>query len=580
MRDRELIYMWIASTSNRAVFINQGIQFSNNYIVNISIDEYNVVQSVDIRKKENLYESLYGNNIINISALVGINGMGKTTLLDMLGTTRSFRKRYVYQWDYFMIYRIDNIYVIGGNGKAIINEIVEKKPDLINESYSLICQYAPERKKFKFNRLCYEEGDIEKSIKYIYFHDKPIDEQGFLTREIDLDYDYSTCFERIAMYSSPANIYKTCFFLKYDNNINKSINLNNLNFYVHPNVDLIVKPSKMLTPEIRKQIFIFKSLLAIAEKCEDGKKCVDKICELFGKQRTEYIEFDTDVYRKYKYDIVREIKNLNSDEKIDFNLLETLVLNLPDEYFMVDDRNRMTAYDDPVFTIKKEYLKCLYELLYYFEEYLIFTYSGISAGEKKILDVFSGLFTNILNSKSNHQEDEMYIILLDEPDKGLHPEMSRCLISWLVKLFGSTGSKFKYQFIITTHSPFLISDIPIPNIHCLDRNNGCINIEESSYGFLSSIPDILKDTFFMTSPFGEFGNLYFSNLVEEIKNFSNIGDRVQRKKLEKKIEIVSDKVLKHYLAESLEEKIVELSDRDQQILYYEEKIRDLKGKNL
>lgn len=84
----------------------------------------------------------------------------------------------------------------------------------------------------------------------------------------------------------------------------------------------------------------------------------------------------------------------------------------------------------------------------------------------------------------------------------------------------------------------------------------------------------------MTSPFGEFGNLYFSNLVEEIKNFSNIGDRVQRKKLEKKIEIVSDKVLKHYLAESLEEKIVELSDRDQQILYYEEKIRDLKGKNL
>lgn len=147
MRDRELIYMWIASTSNRAVFINQGIQFSNNYIVNISIDEYNVVQSVDIRKKENLYESLYGNNIINISALVGINGMGKTTLLDMLGTTRSFRKRYVYQWDYFMIYRIDNIYVIEGNGKAIINEIVEKKPDLINESYSLICQYAPERNK-------------------------------------------------------------------------------------------------------------------------------------------------------------------------------------------------------------------------------------------------------------------------------------------------------------------------------------------------------------------------------------------------------------------------------------------------
>ena len=45
---KELIYMWIESVSNRANIYKQGIQFSNNYIVELKKNEDFEIESVDI----------------------------------------------------------------------------------------------------------------------------------------------------------------------------------------------------------------------------------------------------------------------------------------------------------------------------------------------------------------------------------------------------------------------------------------------------------------------------------------------------------------------------------------------------
>lgn len=117
-----------------------------------------------------------------------------------------------------------------------------------------------------------------------------------------------------------------------------------------------------------------------------------------------------------------------------------------------------------IFTIRDDYSEDIYNLLLSYSDYISFSYCGISAGEKKILDVFSGVFSHVnIFDKNNRNDEKTNIILLDEPDKGLHPEMSRRFISWLVKVFNNEkGIGCKYQFIISTHSPFMISDIPSP----------------------------------------------------------------------------------------------------------------------
>lgn len=55
---KELIYMWIESVSNRANIYKQGIQFSNNYIVELRKNEYYEIESVDIYKNDNIYRNL------------------------------------------------------------------------------------------------------------------------------------------------------------------------------------------------------------------------------------------------------------------------------------------------------------------------------------------------------------------------------------------------------------------------------------------------------------------------------------------------------------------------------------------
>lgn len=579
---KELLYMYIETTNNRAHLSNQQIQFTNKYFVNVEKDEFNYISEIDIRRKDNLYEGFWGEKILNISALVGVNGIGKTTILDILGSTRTLRKRYVYDWEFFLLYKVDDLYVIEGNGLDVVSEVIEglqNIPSPPSQEFSFICEYDEKKKKLIFMHFCREGDIVEESIKIFYFRDKPIDKQKFLKYEDDDGTDWNVCFERKDMKSDAANLYNTCFYFKKDKSMNECINLQNLTFAIGADTDIQVRNLQSFTIKMRKQIYILKILFAIVSRCENGELVIN---QLIGTDRkTHFFEFNPEKYEEYRASMISAINNSSRKSEVDVLNLEEIVYAISDKYFCATQSRPLLIYGDPVFSVKDGYEFNVYRLLLQYQEYLRFTYKGISAGEKKILDVFSGIFTNI--SFREADVDKTYIVLLDEPDKGLHPEMSRRLITWLVKAFSNEMFKNHYQFIISTHSPFLISDIPIPNIHCLKKENAAdswnTHIIGSKYGLLNSIPDILKDTFFMDSPFGEYGNLFFKSLVKEIEVLNSISNRKYVEQLEKKIQMVNDKVLRRYLDRTLEEKIIEFGGKNDQIYYYEQKLKELRGEN-
>lgn len=142
----------------------------------------------------------------------------------------------------------------------------------------------------------------------------------------------------------------------------------------------------------------------------------------------------------------------------------------------------------------------------------------LSSGEAFYLDLYAALYRGV--QKMEHQkEGDTCILLLDEPDSRFHPEWSRRFIKNLTEeLKKEMFRKFRYQIIISTHSPLLLSDVRREDIICMntDGKNGSVRIEKSPYGFMSNINDILLDTFFLEAPYGAWAENYVNKLLEKI----------------------------------------------------------------
>ena len=79
----ELIYVYIEKFDN--FIFKQGIQLSNDFNIENNNGE------LLIKRNKDYLKNFYGENISNISVLVGKNGSGKTTILDILGMDREDR---------------------------------------------------------------------------------------------------------------------------------------------------------------------------------------------------------------------------------------------------------------------------------------------------------------------------------------------------------------------------------------------------------------------------------------------------------------------------------------------------------
>lgn len=199
-----------------------------------------------------------------------------------------------------------------------------------------------------------------------------------------------------------------------------------------------------------------------------------------------------------------------------------------------------------------------------------FSFSGLSSGERQLAYTISNCMYHLVNINSSwddlykdkdHRAQIKYHyanVIFDEVELYYHPEMQRQFIHYLIESIASV--KFKHlrgiNIILATHSPFILSDIPLSNI--LRLGAGDIKDEET-YG--ANIIDILGSSFFLDYTIGEevrLKILHIANLYHAKENHQALEEFGKLKsEYAKVISLIGDE----YLKSSLEKMYKEMNGR-------------------
>lgn len=157
------------------------------------------------------------------------------------------------------------------------------------------------------------------------------------------------------------------------------------------------------------------------------------------------------------------------------------------------------------------------------------------------------------------------LLLIDEIDLGLHPEWQKKTIKWLLDYLNSKDNSF--QVIIASHSPLLLSDIPTPNVILLGENGKIKRIDT----FGANIHELLAHDFFLKDGFmGEFAKEKIKETIEWLKDDKR--DSNERGHHEALIKMIGEPILKSKLSQMFDK----IFKADLEIKLLEEKISLLK----
>lgn len=203
--------------------------------------------------------------------------------------------------------------------------------------------------------------------------------------------------------------------------------------------------------------------------------------------------------------------NLNSDS------------SLQKHFFIYDLIFDLTKLED-IQTLLQNYHSSLK-----YAEYIDFIWGHpLSNGEQNILTLLSRLYDLFDDSSSNKINKAQDILLLvDEGEVNLHPDWQKRFINILIHFFNTIKNcnlfNNRIQIILTSHSPFILSDIPKQNVIFLNKNddNTCKVVsgisQKNTFG--ANIHTLLSDAFFMEEgTMGEFAKGKINDIIK-VLNF-------------------------------------------------------------
>lgn len=317
---------------------------------------------------------------------------------------------------------------------------------------------------------------------------------------------------------------------------------------------------------------------------------IQKIIELpIGKEKYKLI------LNKNWQEVVDEIRKNHSHVEFKIHQALNWILFIKKEMEKEYKKNKDTFLYTEIFkniNFKEKTLSEICELLppSFFKQSIklkrnddsIVDFNELSSGEKQLIFNNTTIVYHILNILSvKENTDDMFSyrninIVLDEIELYFHPEYQKKYISNLVDVFNrlDLNKQCKINIVLSTHSPFILSDIPKQNILFLEEgvpvHSDCKPVET----FAANISDLLKDSFFLEEGFiGEFAAEKIRKLIEKIYKDEEISLE-NYDKYKEEIKLIGEPLIKNKLLMMLDENFLYKEDDYYNILYKQHKERE------
>lgn len=183
------------------------------------------------------------------------------------------------------------------------------------------------------------------------------------------------------------------------------------------------------------------------------------------------------------------------------------------------------------------------------------TFELLSEGEERFINTISKIDDCI----SRNKNVKLLVLLFDEPDQSLHPEWSRRFLDIITQVIDSIEFNGDLQLVLSTHSPYLLSDILPDDVFLFKRElkSRMLNIsklsEEKKSCLGANIYDMMQDEFFMDNTVGEFATKkinYYMKRINEINVESKDIDEIYYF-----IDKIGEPILQNVMKKKLEEKL-------------------------
>jgi predicted ATPase len=546
----KLCYIWIEEYKG---FINQGFNLDTEYIYNYSSPDSNITRVKNPQYIENFFDT----GVANITGIIGKNASGKTNILELIQYI-SDGANTILNKPFFAIYSTDKSFIIynykmpsvTNNFKAEMRNYEGKIPEINSIFFSNVFDGRRHNFGKKIINICTNDllnsqfGEninknyqrtIQQQIKFIKsphfellenveefvngnesYKLKP--SKVVLTSPI-----WSNIISRVKTFDerykreTGTDVYLREFVLSFRKKITDNRSANSIKYFSAflvyidfvLNRDLFKYSENKLYRSKKEYHYLLKPLFNITQ----NDLRIDEIYKFFTNEFAILIDKDWNVFETHKFLI-----DLNEFDFGDQNNQEFK----EDIGTYTNRRIQFTLdYNDRIGSFLIGYLNAITnQSLSYSVEW-----AGISSGHKAYLNLFATFY-----SITSRVTENNVLICIDEGDLYFHPkwqtEFLFKLINILPKLLGK-----KCQLFLTTHSPFLLSDLPKNNLLFVQKNEtGNLEvipnkkIEGETFG--GNIGELYLDAFFMQGNLiSHFAAFKIQTLVNKIrKNKREIND--------------------------------------------------------